>query len=80
MTFLKDRLKERSTWAGIGTLIGLMPLGIYADQTQEALSVLRDNAPALIGAVETGNYVALVTVACAVIPAIIAIVWPTSRR
>ena len=80
MTFLQNRLKERSTWAGIGTLVGLMPLGIYADQTQQTINVLRDNAPALIGAVETKNYAALVTVACAVIPAIVAVIWPTSRR
>ena len=80
MSYLSDRLQERSTWAGIGALAGMLPLGVYANQTHELVTVAQSNAPAIAAAASSRDYIGLITALCAAIPAVLAIIWPTSKR
>ena len=80
MEFLAARLKERSTWTGIGIIAGLLPLGVYASQVQQVLGVVQTNAPAVVDAVQQHNYTAIVATLCTVIPAVLAILTPTTKK
>ena len=80
MSYLSDRLQERSTWAGIGTLVGLLPLGVYSTQAHDIAALAGANAPAIVAAAQSQNWVGLVTALCTVVPALLAILWPTSKR
>ena len=65
---------------GIGAVVGLLPLGVYATQTNDLVNLAQAQAPAIVQAIDAKNWVALVTAVCTAIPAVLAIIWPTSRK
>jgi hypothetical protein len=80
MEFLAARLKERSTWTGIGIIAGLVPMGVYSAQVQQGLALAQTHAPAVVDAVQQHNYVALITTLCVLIPGLLAIITPTTKH
>lgn len=73
MSYLTDRLAEKSTWAGISAIVSILPLGIYTGTVQQLIGLARDNAPAVNAAVQAHDWGALIVTAGPMLVALVAI-------